>query len=381
MFAVVALLGGTQVAAQGAAEDLWREALRLIEAKQQGEAVRLLEERMRDAPQDGEALRLLGHAQFELDPAAARRAFAQSVVRGYFAPSTLSAMATLDRERGRAGAALWALDMLAWLEPEVDPAQLVRVQLLDELGRADEAIALGETYVRDNPGAVSGWRVLGALQQRRGDIDAAIVSLSTAYALHPAQDDVARQLAALHQLGGNANRALEWYLRDASRATVHGVTSDLEHARMLLAADAPERAAALLRGLPPSDVASGEVQALLGHAALRAGDGDAAIAAWRAAAATGVVDGATLVHVVAADLDAGRRAKLAEIVPRLDVWDQHDGGGRDTRVTQLLVLGHLSLGQRAEASSAIRRRVARLGLDGVSRDLLRQLHASAGQVP
>jgi tetratricopeptide (TPR) repeat protein len=359
---------------EGQAERL-REGQARFEAGDFEAAAETLESLTEENPALADAHRLLGHAWRELGRIEdARRAFVESLRQGRLAPDTLSALAQIDRQRGRDPAVIVSLLGLTLLEPDDPQFAILAGQMLLQAGGADAARAIAGSVIERHPTSVDASRLLANAELQAGRAPQAIEALAAVYYLGAEEPDVARRIAELHFQQRAVAPAIAWYRRALATAADARPAWRLRLAELLIADRRYDEARDLLvelREAEPEAVDRRTVYRWLGHVEQQRGHPERAADAWRAAVDHGLREPQVLGSLVRRALETDDAAALEKYIPLLA--GQTPGS---TATVRLVVLGHLKLNQPAEATTAVRRHIEQVGLTDPTRNLLRQIAAA-----
>lgn len=186
------------------------------------------------------------------------------------------------RAQGKPGEALGFAAQAAALDPDQEEAQLLLADLLEQVGRVEEARRALRGWTVRRPGSVAGWLALAALARRTGDAAEVERAGRRAAALIPRHaEKLAQGLPELSPMA-QVDRALG--RGDLAEARRLARTARLPAAELAVRAAALGRAAearaqaALVVGADP---ASASARIALATAADLAGDEEALAEAWR----------------------------------------------------------------------------------------------------
>jgi predicted Zn-dependent protease len=174
-----------------------QRAAALLQNGRANEGATICRKLLAAAPGHPEALHLLAMATRSADPTAAEALFRQSLSRQPRQPATLVNFANFLSSRGRRHDAEELLRAAVMQAPDFAPAWYGLGLCLYESGALDEATRCAVRATKLAPTYAPGWELLAAIEQRRGDLPAAIAACRAGLAQLP---DAARLHYSLGQL-------------------------------------------------------------------------------------------------------------------------------------------------------------------------------------
>ncbi len=295
-----------------------------------------------------------------------------------------SAMAELDTARGEFNVAIANLQQ-ALEGVEASPAALgAKVSLASLLlsqGQADQALAVVDKVLAEDPNSVPALGLRGRIAFSKGDFSAAILDLRAALAQAPEDPQLLLQLAEAHQAAGNTELAGD-RLAEAANASGFAPAPSLAFARFLRQSqqlDAAERAIEQALSNAP---ANGDLLRALAQLRLERGDwiGAEAVAETlrQITTETGVSDlnarSATEIQAVAA---SGRGDVDLSISMLTSLHEEEPLSGSTLAV---LVQNYVLAGRRDEAFVFIEKVIAEDSDNGEALVLRGALQRDAGQM-
>jgi tetratricopeptide (TPR) repeat protein len=151
--------------------------------KEVAQKIQAAREEVQRAPESAEAWAALGmvlHAHKLPEAAAAYEQALKIAAKARWHHYLAKILEAEDPVRG-----LRHAEAAVLLEPSYVPARAQKAYLLEQLGRADEAIRELQEAGRQDPQAAAVWLALGRVQLGKGEIDAAIGSLEQAISIQP----------------------------------------------------------------------------------------------------------------------------------------------------------------------------------------------------
>ncbi len=169
-----------------------QRAFEWLKAGDLDRAARACDELLKSAPGHPAVLHLKGVTAWQRgDVATAEQSFRSSLDRSPEQPGVLLDLAKLLRSQGRDQEAEAPLREALCMDPALHGARHQLALLLFAAGRRDEARGYARELVEQVPANSSGWELLAAIEQQRGDVAAAVAACRAGIAQAP-------QAARLH---------------------------------------------------------------------------------------------------------------------------------------------------------------------------------------
>lgn len=169
------------------------------------------------------------------------------------------------KDLGRTLDARRALDQAETLQPTYAGPAAERAEWLRQEGRLDEARVQIQESLRRQPGQSDAWRVLGVIEEQRGDNTAALRAFQMALRLGKANAELSQRVTQLLVSSGKADEASRVNAqatrahRESARSLVSIGLAELQRDRLAPAEDAIRKAIALAPDWPEAWDALGTV--------------------------------------------------------------------------------------------------------------------------